>query len=78
MRPVRDVRAGGAPSGQWETTRERRRAWLRAALGDWDAQDHEEFGRLLEKFNLSIDKIVQECQAEREAGAAGPVSGAGG
>jgi DNA-binding MarR family transcriptional regulator len=42
------------------TTRERRRQWLRAALGDWDDQDHEEFGRLLEKFNLSIDKVVHE------------------
>jgi DNA-binding MarR family transcriptional regulator len=44
------------------STRARRRNWLRAALGDWDEQDHEEFGRLLEKFNLSIDKVVQECQ----------------
>ena len=59
-------------------TRDRRRAWLQAALGDWDAHDHGEFGRLLEKFNLSIDKVVQECQAERESGAVGPVSGAGG
>jgi DNA-binding MarR family transcriptional regulator len=41
-------------------TRERRRAWLNAALGDWDEHDHEELGRLLEKFNLSIDKVVQE------------------
>ena len=43
-------------------TRSRRRAWLEAALGDWDEHDHEEFGRLLEKFNLSIDKVVHECQ----------------
>lgn len=42
-------------------TRERRRDWLRAALSDWDEHDHEEFGRLLEKFNVSIDKVVQEC-----------------
>jgi DNA-binding MarR family transcriptional regulator len=42
-------------------TRDRRRSWLRAALGDWDEHDHEEFGRLLEKFNLSIDKVVQDC-----------------
>ena len=41
-------------------TRGRRREWLKAALGDWDDHDHEEFGRLLEKFNLSIDKLVQE------------------
>ncbi|CAA9359006.1 MAG: Transcriptional regulator, MarR family [uncultured Nocardioidaceae bacterium] len=43
-------------------TRARRREWLQAALGDWDDADHEEFGRLLEKFNLSIDKVVQECE----------------
>jgi DNA-binding MarR family transcriptional regulator len=43
-------------------TRSRRREWLQAALGDWDQQDHQEFGRLLEKFNLSIDKVVQDCQ----------------
>ena len=43
-------------------TRSRRREWLEAALGDWDEQDHEEFGRLLEKFNLSIDKVVHDCQ----------------
>jgi DNA-binding MarR family transcriptional regulator len=40
-------------------TRDRRRQWLHAALADWPTEDHEEFGRLLEKFNLSIDKIVQ-------------------
>jgi DNA-binding MarR family transcriptional regulator len=45
------------------TTRTRRREWLRASLGDWDEHDHEEFGRLLEKFNLSIDKVVHECQS---------------
>jgi len=49
------------------TTRERRREWLRAALGDWDEHDHEEFGRLLEKFNLSIDKVVQECLPHADA-----------
>ena len=48
------------------TTRARRREWLQAALGDWDAQDHEEFGRLLEKFNLSIDKVVHDCQLNPE------------
>ena len=54
------------------TTRERRRDWLRASLGDWDEHDHEEFGRLLEKFNLSIDKVVQDCAPQ-----AHPVSAAG-
>jgi DNA-binding MarR family transcriptional regulator len=52
-------------------TRDRRREWLEVALGDWDAHDHEEFGRLLEKFNLSIDKVVHECQAHVPLNAAG-------
>jgi DNA-binding MarR family transcriptional regulator len=43
------------------TTRDRRREWLRASIDDWDEHDHEEFGRLLEKFNLSIDKVVHAC-----------------
>src|SRR5688572_30721711 len=47
------------------TTRARRREWLRAALGDWDDHDRQEFGRLLEKFNLSIDKVVHECQTHQ-------------
>ena len=60
-------------------TRDRRRAWLQAALGDWDDHDHEEFGRLLEKFNLSIDKVVHECGADAERAPApdAPVSAAG-
>ena len=49
------------------TTRERRRDWLRASLSDWAEHDHEEFGRLLEKFNLSIDKVVQDCAPHADA-----------
>jgi len=44
------------------TTRRRRREWMRVVLSDWSAEDLDEFGRLLEKFNLSIDKTVQECE----------------
>ena len=44
------------------TTRRRRRDWLRVVLNEWPSTDLEEFGRLLEQFNLSIDKIVQECE----------------
>lgn len=60
-------------------TRERRREWLRTALSDWSEHDHEEFGRLLEKFNLSIDKVVQDCQLHVDAGQPEPrtVSAAG-
>ncbi len=42
-------------------TRERRRAWLNATLADWAEEDQQEFGRLLEMFNLSIEKLVQEA-----------------
>jgi len=44
------------------TTRRRRREWLRVVLSEWPAEDLEQFGRLLEQFNLSIDKTVQECE----------------
>lgn len=43
------------------TTRERRRAWLQAALDDWSSEDHEDFGRLLEKFNRSIDTLPKSA-----------------
>jgi DNA-binding MarR family transcriptional regulator len=46
-------------------TRERRRAWLQAALDDWSPEDLEEFGRLLEKFNGSIDRLVQSLGTDR-------------
>jgi DNA-binding MarR family transcriptional regulator len=59
-------------------TRARRREWLEAALDDWDDDDHAEFGRLLEKFNLSIDKVVQDCQRHgAPAAQETPVSAAG-
>jgi DNA-binding MarR family transcriptional regulator len=41
-------------------TRNRRRERLQEALSDWSEDDHQEFGRLLEKFNSSIDKVVQQ------------------
>jgi DNA-binding MarR family transcriptional regulator len=46
-------------------TRERRRAWLQAALDDWSPHDLDELGRLLEKFNGSIDRLVQSLGADR-------------
>ena len=45
-------------------TRERRRAWLRAALDDWSEHDLDELGRLLEKFNGSIDRLVQSLGSD--------------
>ncbi len=46
-------------------TRERRRARLQEALDDWSAQDLEDFGRLLEQFNGSIDRLVQRLGSHR-------------
>jgi hypothetical protein len=43
------------------TTRSQRREWMKVVLDDWSEADSDEFGRLLEKFNLSIDKVVQGC-----------------
>jgi DNA-binding MarR family transcriptional regulator len=41
------------------TTREGRRTALREAISDWPEPDQAEFARLLERFNTSLDKIVQ-------------------
>ena len=46
-------------------TREHRRARLQEALDDWSAQDLEDFGRLLEQFNSSIDRLVQRLGHDR-------------
>jgi DNA-binding MarR family transcriptional regulator len=43
-------------------TRDRRREWLRFALRDWTPQELDEFGRLVEKFNRSIERVVQEWE----------------
>jgi DNA-binding MarR family transcriptional regulator len=38
-------------------TREHRRARLEAALRDWSPDEKEEFGRLLSKFNASVEQL---------------------
>ncbi|HET6561380.1 MAG TPA: MarR family transcriptional regulator [Marmoricola sp.] len=48
-----------------DETRERRRDRLRAALDDWSDHELDEFGRLLEKFNGSIDRLVQSLHTDR-------------
>ncbi len=45
-------------------TRERRRRWLREALGEWSETDRAEFGRLLEMFNASLDSLVQSRRTD--------------
>jgi DNA-binding MarR family transcriptional regulator len=41
-------------------TRTRRRKRLRDALADWPEEDRNAFGRLLEKFNASVEAMFQE------------------
>ena len=43
-------------------TRERRREWLTFILRDWTPQEMDEFGRLIEKFNHSIERVVEEWE----------------
>ncbi|HEX6515136.1 MAG TPA: MarR family transcriptional regulator [Nocardioidaceae bacterium] len=41
-------------------TREFRRRRMEEAIADWPEDDRQKFGLLLEKFNLSMDKILAE------------------
>ena len=41
-----------------ERTREHRRGELRRGLADWDPAERAEFGRLLAKFNTSLDQMI--------------------
>jgi len=41
-------------------TREHRRARLEAALSDWTVKERADFGRLLEKFNLSVEQLSEK------------------
>jgi DNA-binding MarR family transcriptional regulator len=47
-------------------SRERRRARLQEALADWSQDDLAAFGRLLERFNLSIDDLAHRHASEPE------------
>jgi DNA-binding MarR family transcriptional regulator len=42
-----------------EQTRSHRRARFDQAMSGWDVADRREFGRLLEKFNQSVDAILE-------------------
>jgi DNA-binding MarR family transcriptional regulator len=42
-------------------TREHRRARFEAALSDWTVKERTEFGRLLEKFNLSVEQLSEKA-----------------
>ncbi len=43
-----------------EETRARRREWLARILADWSEEERTELGRLLEKFNTTIDRLAAE------------------
>jgi DNA-binding MarR family transcriptional regulator len=44
-------------------TRERRREWLTYTLRDWTPQEMDAFGRLIEKFNQSIERVVEKWES---------------
>jgi DNA-binding MarR family transcriptional regulator len=41
-----------------DRTREHRRGRLEQAIGDWPTAERVEFGRLLEKFNSSVERMI--------------------
>ncbi|WP_148575683.1 MarR family winged helix-turn-helix transcriptional regulator [Nocardioides caldifontis] len=43
-------------------TRDRRREWLKFTLRDWTPEEMDEFGRLIEKFNRSIERVVEDWE----------------
>jgi DNA-binding MarR family transcriptional regulator len=47
-----------------ERTRNHRRERMREALLDWSEDDRSEFGRLLEKFNTSLDRLLDRPRTE--------------
>ena len=42
-----------------DRTRAHRRGRLQQALADWPEADLTEFGRLLEEFNASLDRLLE-------------------
>jgi len=44
-------------------TREHRRGRFDAALSDWSAKEKQEFGRLLEKFNVSAEALAEKVSS---------------
>ncbi len=46
-------------------TREYRRGRLEAVISTWSDQDRTEFARLLEQFNTSIERLIDEAEQER-------------
>jgi DNA-binding MarR family transcriptional regulator len=51
-----------SPAGRdvLDQTRSHRRSRLQRALSDWSAGDLDDFGRLLEEFNTSLDRLLEQ------------------
>jgi DNA-binding MarR family transcriptional regulator len=54
-----------------EHTRAHRRARLRQALSDWSEGDLTEFARLLQEFNVSLDRLLENSAASRGTASVG-------
>jgi DNA-binding MarR family transcriptional regulator len=50
-----------------EETRGHRRARLQLALSDWSDQDRVDFARLLQQFNVSLDRLLESSVGSRPA-----------
>jgi DNA-binding MarR family transcriptional regulator len=46
-----------------DQTRSHRRARMELALADWSEQDRKDFARLLQQFNLSLDRLLENSVA---------------
>ncbi|MGA9746517.1 MAG: MarR family winged helix-turn-helix transcriptional regulator [Nocardioides sp.] len=47
-----------------EKTRAHRRQQLEHGLADWSRRDRDEFARLLEQFNTSVDQLIKESSED--------------
>jgi DNA-binding MarR family transcriptional regulator len=43
-----------------ERTRSHRRSRFNEVISDWDVEERREFGRLLARFNASVDRMLEE------------------
>jgi DNA-binding MarR family transcriptional regulator len=48
-----------------DQTRSHRRARMQLALSDWSDQDRKDFARLLQQFNVSLDRLLESSVGTR-------------
>jgi DNA-binding MarR family transcriptional regulator len=51
--------------GVLDQTRKHRRARMQLALSDWSEKDRKDFARLLQQFNVSLDRLLEHSSAAR-------------